>query len=122
MTEIREIRTDLVMQVVQRDGSVIMLFSKNIDGQLVAEKTDCMLLPPAAAIGAAEALTAMAFEADTKLKPVGDTLKASLVQRHRDKLIPRMAVMLNSMRELKTMSNGQLALALMDAVCHEVFP
>ncbi len=117
-----DIRDDLLMQVVQRDGRVLLLFSKNVDGSLVAEKTDCMLLPPAMAIGAAEALTAMAFEADTGLKPLGDTQKASLVQKHQDVMLPRLTVMLNSQREKKTISNNHLARMLWNAFAHEVFP
>jgi len=112
---------DLEMQVVHKDGKVVMLFSRRESGDLKPAFTDHMSLPPQTAIHAAQASTDMAFEADTNLKPVGPTLKASLVQQHRDKLIPRINVMLNSLRENREVTNGQLALQIMDTVCAEIF-
>lgn len=76
---------------------------------------------PGNAIQIAEAMTAAAFEADTGLKPLGPALKASLVQRHRDILIPRIALMLGTLRDDKLQSNGDVALKIMDSVCNEVF-
>ena len=116
-----DIRTDLFMQVVEREGKVLLLFSRQQDGELVSESTDHFMLPPQDAINVAEVLTQMAFEVDTGLKPVGPALKASLVQKHRDILIPRIATMLGSLRENRLLSNGDVALKLMDAVCNEVF-
>lgn len=116
-----DIRNDLEMQIVAREGKVMLLFSIRRSGELVPAKTDHMLLPPQAAMQAAELLANLAFEADTSLKPVGPALKAELVQRHRDKLIPRLSLMLNSLRENRTVSNGQLATQIMDAVCSEIF-
>ncbi len=96
----------------QESGKVFMRFK---------EPMHWIACDPGNAILIAEAMTAAAFEADTGLKPVGPALKASLVQKHRDILIPRLALMLNTLREDKTLSNGQVALKLMDAVCSEVF-
>ena len=73
------------------------------------------------AIQIAEAMTAAAFEADTGLKPIGPALKASLVQKHRDILIPRIALMLGSLRENKKLTNGDVALKIRDSVCSEGF-
>ncbi len=116
-------RPDLLMQVVQREGKVLLLFSRRHEasGNLVAEKTDHMMLDPQGALAAAECLSTMAFEADTNLKPVGETLKASLVKAHQDKLLPRLTLMLNSQRENRTISNQQLARQMLDAFCSEVF-
>lgn len=66
-------------------------------------------------------LTDLAFEADTGLKPVGDTLKADLIQRHREKLTNRLALVLGTKREEKKTSNGQLAIDLVDICLHEIF-
>lgn len=117
MTDTREIET----QIVRREGHVVLLFSRRENGELVRAETDNLNLTPTAALVAAEMLSAMAFEADTSLKPVGETLKASLVERHRDKLIPRVALMLANLREDKTASNGEIAVKIMDVVCSEVF-
>lgn len=68
-----------------------------------------------------EALCAAAFEARDGIKPVGNTLKAELVERHRMTLTTRIAVMLNSLREDKTKSNGALAKTLVDTCLSEVF-
>lgn len=118
-----DIRPDLLAQIVQRDGKVLLLFSRRHEssGELVPEKTDHYMIDPEGALAMAELLSAMAFEADTGLKPVGEVLKAELVQRHRDKLAPRLALMLNTLRENKRMSNEQLAKQMLDAFCSEVF-
>lgn len=108
-------------QVVQRDGKVIMIFStRNGDQELERARTDNLMLDPVNAIQAAELLTAMAFEADTSLKPVGATLKPALIERHRDKLIPLIATILRTKINAKE-SPGQMALAIMDEVCKEIF-
>ena len=78
---------DILTSVVQRDGKVMMLFSISDEkGGLNKALTDNLMLDPENAIQAAELLTAMAFEADTSLKPVGSALKATLIEQHRDKL------------------------------------
>jgi hypothetical protein len=105
------------------DGSVQMVIRLE-DSKVVQRFERPMLFvkyDPRNAVDIAKALTGLAFEADTGLKPVGETLKADLVQKHRDVLIPRISLMLNSLREDKLKSNGQIALSIMDAVCGEVF-
>lgn len=118
-----DIRPDILSQVVQRDGKVLLLFSckHETSGALVPEKTDHFMTDPAGALAMAECLSTMAFEADTNLKPVGDTLKASLVQRHREKLLPRMALIVTSLRENRNVDHRQLAGQLLDTVFAEVF-
>lgn len=66
-------------------------------------------------------MTDLAFEANTGLKPVGDTLKADLIQRHRERLVNRLSLILNSQREKKTVSNGQLAMEVVDICLSEIF-
>lgn len=110
---------ELETQIVQRDGQVVILFSRREKGELVGAKTDNLYLTPVAAQHMAELLTAMAFEADTGLKPVSETLKASIVEGHRDRLLPRLTIMLNSMLNEKR-SEGTIALQLMDTVLSEI--
>jgi hypothetical protein len=76
---------------------------------------------PQNAIDVACAMTDAAFEARDGLKPAGATLKAELIQRHRDKLVPRIALMLASMREDKLRSDGYLAEQFVSTVLSEVF-
>jgi len=118
-----DIRPDLLSQVVQREGKVVLLFSRRHEtsGDLVPEKTDHFMTDPAGALAMAECLSTMAFEADTGLKPVSETLKASLVQRHREILLPRMEAIIRSLREQKTTSHRQMSKQLLDAVFSEVF-
>ncbi len=70
----------------------------------------------------AECMVAAAFEARDGIKPVGKALKASLIEKHRDVLIPRLALMLRGMREDKLKTDGYIALRIMDIVCNEIFP
>lgn len=72
-------------------------------------------------ISVAEAMTKAAFEARDGIKPVGDALKAELVERHRMTLTQRVSLMLNSLRDDKTKTNGVLAKTLVDAMLAEVF-
>lgn len=117
----REIRADLDMQIVQRDKAVFLLFSRKLsDGAVQPAMTDNMSMSPETALMASQLLADMAFEADSGLK-MPASVKVALVERHRSKLLPRLSVMLNSLRERKTLSNDQLAQQLLDAFCHEVF-
>lgn len=111
---------DIEMQVVHRDGKVTMLFSRRVNGELKPAFTDNLLLSPAAAITAAEMLSTMAFEADTSLKPVGETLKASLVEKHRERLLPLVANMLRSMVDQR-FAPERMAREVVDACFSEVF-
>ena len=117
----REVNRDLLCQVVEHDGMVRLLFSTQEEDGLTPAMTDNFIIAADAALSVAEMITQMAFEADTKLKPVGETLKASLVEKHRERLIPRVALMLGSMREDKLKTNGQIALDIVDAACKEIF-
>ena len=117
------INADINMQIVARDKAVVLLFSRVPDdsGTPVPAMTDNMLLTPETALVAAQCMTDMAFEADASIKPIGPALKASMVEKHRSVLIPRIASMMNSLRENKLVSNDQLAVQIMDRVCSEVF-
>jgi hypothetical protein len=115
------VNADLLIQVLQRDRRVHMLFSRSVEGEIRPAMTENVLLDPPAALMMAEQLTTMAFEADTSLKPVTETLKASLVERHRQKLTPRLELMLNTLREERTASNAQLARTIIDQMFSEIF-
>lgn len=115
------VNADLLIQVLQRDRRVHMLFSRNVEGEIRPAMTENVLLDPPAALMMAEQLTTMAFEADTSLKPVNETLKASLVERHRQKLTPRLTLMLRTLREQRTTSNEQLAKTIIDQMFSEIF-
>jgi len=118
----REIRTDIEMQIVARDKSVFLLFSRRPSDadDLVPAQTDNMVLDPETALMASQVLADMAFQADDGLK-MPEAQKLALVEKHRAKLLPRLTVMLNSLREKKTVSNEQLARQALDAFCAEVF-
>ena len=66
-------------------------------------------------------LTDLAFEAQSGLKPVNKTLKADLIQRHMEKLVPRLSLMFGTWREDKKVSDGQLAKKFVDICFHEIF-
>ena len=83
--------------------------------------TDNMVLDPSTAMVCAQTMTDMAFEADSSIKPIGPALKASMVEKHRSVLIPRIATMMNTLRENKLVTNDQLAVQIMDRVCAEIF-
>lgn len=113
---------DIEMQVVARDKSVLLLFSRKASdsGDKVPALTDNMILPPDVALQASQVLADMAFEADDGLKMPG-AQKLALIEKHRAKLLPRLEMMLNSLREKKALSNGQLAQQMLDTFCAEVF-
>jgi hypothetical protein len=113
---------DLQTTIVQRDGKVHVLFSRDVEGELKSAETNHVLFPAATALDVGQMIIDLAFEADTGLKPLGPAAKAELVKKHREKLIPRIGLMLNSMREKKTVNNSALARQIMDTVCAEVFP
>jgi hypothetical protein len=118
----RVIRTDIQMQVVARDGQIHMLFSEpDKRGELVPAYTSNFLMSASDALVCSTMLADMAFEVETSLKPMGNTVKAELMNRHRAKLIDRLQVMLNSLRERKTTNNRNLAKQLVDEMMHEVF-
>lgn len=118
----REIRADLEMQVVARDESVFLLFSRRHDdsGETVPALTDNMVLAPDTALAASQLLADMAYQADAGLK-MPNAAKVAMVEKHRSVLLPRLTVMLNSLRENRTVNNEQLARQALDAFCSEVF-
>jgi hypothetical protein len=91
------------------DGKVVMKFSENIN-YLELDHENCFQI--------AEAMTSAAFESRDGVKPVGETLKASLIEKHKEKLVPRIALMLSSIEKL---SNGQKAIKIIDVVFAEIF-
>lgn len=100
------------MSVYADRGHVVQRFARPM--QLV-------VYDPQNCLDVSEAMAAAAFEAREGVKPVGDALKAELVERHRIRLTQRVAVMLNSLREDRTKSNGHVAKAVVDAMLREVF-
>lgn len=118
----RVIRHDLEMQIVSRDKAVFLLFSrKSADSEgPVPALTDNMIMDPATALLASQVLADMAFEADEGLR-MPAAQKLALVEKHRAKLLPRLTMFMNSLREKRTVSNEQLAQQMLDAMCSEVF-
>lgn len=118
----RVIRTDVEMQVAARDGQIHLLFNeRNQAGEAVPAYTPNFLLSASDALAMSTLLADLAFEAETSLKPAGDVVKSELMDRHRVKLIDRLSVVLNSMREKKTTSNRGLAKQMVEIMMSEVF-
>jgi hypothetical protein len=118
----RHIRTDIEMQVVAHDREIHLLFSeKHQDGKLVPAFTSNFLMSAGEAVRFAGLTADLAYEADTGLKPAGTGLKAALVERARIKLATRVALMLRSMREDKTISHQKIAQEVVDACLKEVY-
>jgi len=105
------------------DGNIEMIIAPE-DGQVVMrfkEPVEFVVFDPQNMIDIATALTDAAFEARDGLKPVGDTLKAELIERHRMTLTHRFSRMIATMREDKKVSTGKLAQELVDASLKEIF-
>lgn len=119
----RVINTDLQMQIVARDKTVFLLFGRKLNDsdELVPAMTDNFLMPAETALVASQKLADMAFEAEEGLR-MPSAHKASLVEKHRNVLIPRLQVVFNSQRENKTLTNEQLSRQIIDIVCAEIFP
>lgn len=113
--------TDLQTSAVQRDGKVHLLFSRDVEGELRRAETDHVMWPAQTALQLGQTIIDLAFEADTGLKPLGPAAKAELVKKHREKMVPRVTLMLNSMREQRTISNAALSKQIIDTVFAEVF-
>lgn len=112
---------ELNTQVVQREGHVHLLFSRDVEGEMRSVETDHIMWPAATALDIGRIIIDLAFEADTGVKPLGPAAKAEMVKKHRERLVPRIGLMLNSLREKKTVSNSALARELVDVFCSEVF-
>lgn len=122
MTE-HQIRTDVEMQVVAREGQIHLLFSSRKDdgrGELEPTHTSNFLMPASDALVLSSLLADMAFEIESGLR-MPAAQKEELVQRHRSKLMERIRVVLNSQREKKTINNASLARSLVDIMSNEVF-
>lgn len=102
------------------DGQVMLLFSKDPEGGKPANISTWHIAPKQC-VAISEAMARAAWEADTNLKPVGDALKAQLVEQHRTVLMNRLTIMLNTMRDDRTHNNWKLATQILDAVFAEIF-
>lgn len=105
------------------DGKIEMTLGIE-NGQVVQHFQNAMQTiryDPENAVAIAMRITDLAFEADSGMKPVGDTLKAELVEQHRVKLIQRINLMLGSMRGDKLKSDGYLAKEIVEVFLKEVF-
>ena len=112
---------DIDMQIVARNGKIVLVFSESKNGVRTPVHVDAFEFPAKDASQMMQTIGDLAFEIDTGLKAVGDSVKADLVAQHRDKLIPRINVVLGTLREDKTLSNGQLSLKLIDIIFSEIF-
>ncbi len=118
----RQIRTDIEMSVVARAREIHLLFNeKHQDGAMVPAFTSNFLLSTHDAVMCAGLIADLAYEADQGLKPAGKGLKAALVERARVKLTARVALMLRSMREDKTISHQKLAQEVVDVCLKETY-
>jgi hypothetical protein len=96
---------------VKREGEFIVLkFSRNVDYIEMAEQN---------AKDIACAITDAAFEGG--VKPANDSIKAALTERHFHVLVPRLTLVLNTLREKKRLSNGQLAMKVVEVCLNEIF-
>jgi len=75
---------------------------------------------PQNAIDIAGALADAAFECRDGVKPVAGSLKAELIERHRDKLIQRFPLVLRSLID-SGKSDGYIAKELIDICFKEIF-
>lgn len=121
----RHIRTDIQMQVVAAPSplkEIHMLFSEeNEKKELVPAFTSNFLMSPHDAVMFAGLTADLAYEIETGLKAAGAGLKAALIERARVKLTARVALMLRSMREDKTISHAKIAQEVVDACLKEVY-
>lgn len=116
----RAIRTDIEMSVVARDGIHLLFSEKDQAGNAVPAYTSNFLLSATDALSFASLLADLAMEVETGLKAPA-ALKQELIERHRSTLTNRIAVVLNSTREKKTVSNKGLAKQLVEIALKEVF-
>lgn len=100
------------MIVGQENGKVFLRFRRPME---------VVVFDPQNMIDVATAMTDAAFEARDGIKPVGETLKAELIERHRMTLTHRFSHMIATMREDKKRSTGQMAKELVEAALREIF-
>lgn len=103
-----------VSVAIKADGGVVVLkFDRDVS-YLELEPNNCLNIT--------EAMAAAAFECQNDgIKPVGSALKADLVQRHREILVPRIALMLTGMRQDRLKTDGYIAEQLVSTMLAEVF-
>lgn len=118
----RVFHADIEMQIVARDKQVILLFSRvsSDSGGMVPALTDNLSMSAESGLFASQVLADMAYEIDSGLK-MPNAQKLALIEKHRAVLIPRMTVMLNSLRENRGVSNEQLATQFMDTFAQQAF-
>jgi hypothetical protein len=112
--------SDVAAQVVHREGRVHMIFSRYVEGTLKKAEMDHLILMPQEAVNAAEVMTTMAFEADTSLKPVGDTLKPALVEQIRKRMGPK-AIMIIRTGIIEKTAPDVIARQVLDHFCSEAY-
>lgn len=101
-------------------GKVVVQFSHKHD-TLDPAQIDTWIMDPNECLDISEAMAQASFEAGTGFKPLGDTLKSEIIEKHRMILTQRISTMLNSTREDKRISNGKLAKSFVDTVLKEIF-
>lgn len=100
------------MAIKGHQGKVVVEFDKDVQ-QWVMDPENCLLI--------AEAMAKAAFECQGGVKPAGPALKASIVERHHSKMVPRIALMLTGMRNNKTKTDGYIAEQIVATLLAEVF-
>ena len=103
---------DDAMMIGPMDGMVILRFR---------EPMEQVAFPPDMALEVAESFASAAFEARDGTKPVGDALKAELVEKNRMIATQRVASMLNSLRENRRVSNGSCVQQIVDQIFKVVY-
>lgn len=103
----------MVQVAVGKDvGMVVIKFDRDIN---------YLELNPEPALDFAEAISKEAFEARDGVKLAGPALKAGLIEKHKLKLTPRIALLLNSLREDKTKTNQYLSEQIISTIFSEIF-
>ena len=120
MRKSQEYYADIFGSVAARDGKVHVVFSRIVDGKAKAAETDMMILDPVAAMKMAELLAAMAFEADTSLKPVSEAMKPALVEQHRKRMGPKAIMIIRTGIQEKT-APDVIARQVLDHCFSEIF-
>lgn len=118
----RQIRTDIEMAVVAREGQIHLLFSERDQaGEPRAAYTANFLLSVGDAMTMSALIADLAMQEETGGLRMPEAQKNELVARHRAKLLERITVILNTQREKKVINNRSLARQLVDVMSKEVF-
>ena len=120
MMKAAEYYADIYGSVAHRDGKVHLVFSRVVEGEMKAAETDMLILDPQGAVNMAELLTAMAFEADTSLKPVAEAMKPALVEQHRKRMGPKAIMIIRTGIQEKT-APDVIARQVLDHCFSEIF-